>query len=157
MKVGIFSLGLDTYWDQFDQLLDHLNGYHREIRDRIASMEVEVVDAGMVDCPEKADGAATLFKQEDVEVIFLFFVLTDLLDLLHGIAVEDDGVRSLFEMVSRVFIDKLKTWNSFIGFGSLFVETASYWAEESRNGSVNRVMVHLILSVRAQGLHHILV
>jgi L-arabinose isomerase len=72
MKAGIFSIGLDTYWPQFDGLLDNLNGYHDEIRNRIAGMGIELVDAGMVDCPEKASGAASFFKQEDVEVIFLF-------------------------------------------------------------------------------------
>ena len=72
MKAGIFSIGLDTYWPQFDGLLDNLNGYHAQIRDRIAGMGVELVDAGMVDKVEKASGAAKLFKQEDVEVIFLF-------------------------------------------------------------------------------------
>jgi len=72
MKVGIFSIGLETYWSQFPELLEHLNRYHREIRDRIAEMGTEVVDAGMVDCPEKADGAARLFQQNDVEMIFLF-------------------------------------------------------------------------------------
>jgi L-arabinose isomerase len=72
MKAGIFSIGLDTYWGQFDGLLDNLNGYHAEIRDRIAGMGVDMVDAGMVDNPEKAGGAARLFKTEDVEVIFLF-------------------------------------------------------------------------------------
>ena len=36
MKAGILSIGLDTYWAQFDGLLDNLNGYHAEIRDRIA-------------------------------------------------------------------------------------------------------------------------
>ncbi|MBX7259962.1 MAG: arabinose isomerase, partial [Candidatus Hydrogenedentes bacterium] len=72
MKAGIFSIGLDTYWAQFDGLLDNLNGYHREIRDRIAQMGVEMVDAGMVDNPEKARHAAALFKREDAEIIFLF-------------------------------------------------------------------------------------
>ena len=72
MKIGIFSIGLDTYWDQFEELLGHLNGYHAQIRDRVAGMGVEVVDAGMVDCPQKASAAAALFKAEDVELIFLF-------------------------------------------------------------------------------------
>lgn len=72
MKAGIFSIGLDTYWPQFDGLLDNLNGYHAQIRDRIAGMGIELVDAGMVDNVEKASGAAKLFKQQDVEVIFLF-------------------------------------------------------------------------------------
>jgi L-arabinose isomerase len=72
MKAGVFSIGLDTYWAQFDGLLDNLNGYHAQIRDRIAGMGIEVVDGGMVDNPEKAGGAAALFKKEDVEIIFLF-------------------------------------------------------------------------------------
>jgi len=63
MKAGIFSIGLDTYWDQFDGLLDNLNGYHAQIRDRIAGMGAEMVDAGMVDNVGKAAAAADLFKK----------------------------------------------------------------------------------------------
>ena len=72
MKAGIFSIGLDTYWPQFDGLLDNLNGYHAEIHDRIADMGTELVDGGMVDNVEKAHEVSALFKKEDVEVIFLF-------------------------------------------------------------------------------------
>jgi L-arabinose isomerase len=72
MKIGLFSIGLDTYWDQFDGLLDNLNAYHAQIHDRIGAMGVEVIDAGMVDNPNKAQEAADLFKHEDVEMIFLF-------------------------------------------------------------------------------------
>ena len=72
MKAGIFSIGLDTYWPQFDGLLDNLNGYHAEIRDRIGGMGIELVDAGMVDNVEKAHEVSALFKKEDVEIIFLF-------------------------------------------------------------------------------------
>lgn len=72
MKIGLFSIGLDTYWGQFDGLLDRLTGYHNEIRDRIEAMGVDVTDAGMVDHVDKAGAAAQLFKQEDVEIIFLF-------------------------------------------------------------------------------------
>lgn len=72
MKAGIFSIGLDTYWPQFDGLLDKLLGYHKEIATRIDSMGVELVDGGMVDSEARASEVATLFKQHDVEVIFLF-------------------------------------------------------------------------------------
>ena len=34
MKAGLFSIGLDTYWAQFDGLLDKLNGYQNQIRAR---------------------------------------------------------------------------------------------------------------------------
>ncbi len=72
MKAGVFSIGLDTYWPQFAGLLDDLTGYHAQIRDRIAAMDVGIVDAGMVDNVERAHEAAALFKREDVEAIFLF-------------------------------------------------------------------------------------
>lgn len=72
MRIGLFSIGLDTYWPQFEGLLENLTGYHEFIRKRIAAMEVEVVDAGMVDSPHKARQAADLFKTGDVDMIFLF-------------------------------------------------------------------------------------
>jgi L-arabinose isomerase len=72
MKIGLFSIGLDTYWDQFDGLLDNLKGHHAEIHERIGAMGVDVVDAGMVDSPNNARLGADLFKREDVEMIFLF-------------------------------------------------------------------------------------
>lgn len=75
MKVGFFAIGLDTYWPQFDGLLDNLNGYHDQIKSQIVKIgqdDVEVIDAGMVDNPEKAQIAASLFKHEGVDIIFLF-------------------------------------------------------------------------------------
>jgi len=72
MKAGLFSIGLDTYWPQFDGLRDRLNAYHAQIGDRLSGMGVEMVDAGMVDNVEKAGAAASRFRQEEVEIIFLF-------------------------------------------------------------------------------------
>jgi L-arabinose isomerase len=72
MKAGIFSIGLDTYWPQFAGLRENLNGYHAQIRDRISGMGLEMVDAGMVDNVAKAAAAASLFRKEEVEIIFLF-------------------------------------------------------------------------------------
>lgn len=72
MKTGLFSIGLDTYWPQFHGLLDNLNGYHDHISDKLQDMGARLVDAGMVDTPEKAQEAAKLFKTEDVDIIFLF-------------------------------------------------------------------------------------
>ncbi|MBK5196491.1 MAG: L-fucose/L-arabinose isomerase family protein, partial [Proteiniphilum sp.] len=71
-KVGLFSVGLDTYWEQFDSLLTNLNGYHREIKKKMEQPGVEVVDAGMVDNRDKATAAIELFNRNQVELIFLF-------------------------------------------------------------------------------------
>src|SRR5215831_18115168 len=71
-KVGIFGIGLETYWPQFDGLLDRLNGYQSQIAERLRDFGVDLVDAGMVDNPEKARAAASLFRRQEVELIFLY-------------------------------------------------------------------------------------
>ena len=71
-KVGLFGIGLDTYWSQFDGLLENLFSYQETIKSKIAGYGIEVVDAGMVDNPEKARIAADLLKKNDVELVFLY-------------------------------------------------------------------------------------
>ena len=71
-KVGLFGIGLDTYWGQFDGLLDNLKKYQEQIRTRIAGFGVEVIDAGMVDNPVKAREIADYLKSQDVEIVFLY-------------------------------------------------------------------------------------
>ncbi|HEY3371962.1 MAG TPA: L-fucose/L-arabinose isomerase family protein [Prolixibacteraceae bacterium] len=71
-KVGLFGIGLDTYWPQFEGLLDHLKEYQEQIRNRISGFGVQVIDAGMVDNPVKASEAADYLKSQDVEIVFLY-------------------------------------------------------------------------------------
>ena len=71
-KVGLFGIGLDTYWGQFDGLLDHLKEYQEIISTRITGYDVEVIDAGMVDNPIKAREASEFLKKEDIEIVFLY-------------------------------------------------------------------------------------
>jgi L-arabinose isomerase len=72
IRIGLFGIGLDTYWNQFDGLLANLKKYQQQIKEKIESFGVEVIDAGMVDNSEKAEKTADLFKTEDVELIFLY-------------------------------------------------------------------------------------
>lgn len=72
IKVGLFGIGLDTYWGQFNGLLNNLTGYQKKIKNRIAALGAEVIDAGMVDNPEKAQSAAAFLKSSDVEIVFLY-------------------------------------------------------------------------------------
>ncbi|MDD3787107.1 MAG: L-fucose/L-arabinose isomerase family protein [Petrimonas sp.] len=71
-KVGLFSVGLDTYWGQFGSLLNNLKGYHSQIKSKIESFGAEVVDAGMVDNIDKAKSTAVLLSNSNVDLIFLF-------------------------------------------------------------------------------------
>lgn len=72
VKVGLFGIGLDTYWSQFDGLMDKLKSYQNRIKHKISDFQAEVIDAGMVDNPEKAQDAANLFRREDVELVFVY-------------------------------------------------------------------------------------
>ena len=72
IKAGLFGVGLDTYWAQFDGLLDNLKKYQGQIKNRIEHFGVEVIDGGMVDNPVKAREAADLFRTSDIEVLFLY-------------------------------------------------------------------------------------
>ena len=71
-RIGLFGIGLDTYWPQFAGLKHRLTGYQKQIGKRLQSYGVEVVDAGLVDNPTKARTAAALFRREAVEIIFLY-------------------------------------------------------------------------------------
>jgi L-arabinose isomerase len=72
IKVGLFGIGLETYWAQFDGLRDNLKNYQEQIKNRITGFGIEVADAGMVDNPVKAREAADFLKSQDVEIVFLY-------------------------------------------------------------------------------------
>ena len=71
IKVGLFGIGLDTYWPQFEGLLERLEGYQQQIATNIEAFGAEVVNVGLVDSPEKARETATVLKKEDVDLLFL--------------------------------------------------------------------------------------
>jgi L-arabinose isomerase len=72
VRAGLFGIGLDTYWPQFDGLLNRLTGHQKQIATKLRGCGVQLVDAGMVDNAEKADAAASLFRRKEVEIIFLY-------------------------------------------------------------------------------------
>lgn len=71
-KVGLFAIGLDTYWDQFEGLYDRLKGYKQIIKDKIEERGGNVVDAGLIDTSEEARKAGDILKKNNVDVVFLY-------------------------------------------------------------------------------------
>ena len=51
LRVGLFSIGLDTYWPQFKGLKPRLEGYVRVVEKKLARDGVEVVNLGLIDNP----------------------------------------------------------------------------------------------------------
>lgn len=72
LKVGLFGIGLETYWDQFEGLKDRLIGYTNSIAAKLLDRDTEIVNLGLIDTPEKALAAGHAFRRADVDLIFLF-------------------------------------------------------------------------------------
>ncbi|WP_157207778.1 arabinose isomerase [Mariniflexile maritimum] len=72
IKVGLFGIGLDTYWSQFDGLLQRLEGYQKQIADKMQTFGAEVINVGLIDSPVKAREAADELKKNDVDMVFLY-------------------------------------------------------------------------------------
>lgn len=70
--IGLFGIGLDTYWPQFQGLEDRLKGYLTTVAQRLARPGIRIVNLGLVDTPEKAFAAGHQFRQADVDLIFLY-------------------------------------------------------------------------------------
>ena len=72
VKTGLFGIGLETYWEQFNGLLERLKNYQKQLADKMAQFGADVVDAGMVDSPEKVVDAGNYLKTHDVDIVFLY-------------------------------------------------------------------------------------
>jgi L-arabinose isomerase len=71
-RIGVFGIGLAAYWPQFPGLKERLEGYQREVEQRIASFDAEVISAGLVDAAPAADAAGSLFASSDLQLIVCY-------------------------------------------------------------------------------------
>lgn len=69
-RIGIFAVAHNTYFGQFEGLLENLLGYHKDLCDMVKENEVEVIDFGMIDTSEKAYAAVPEILAANVDVLF---------------------------------------------------------------------------------------
>jgi len=72
LKVGLFGIGLDTYWPQFEGLENRLIGYLDQVAGKLNNYGAEVLNLGLIDNAEKAFTAGHDFRKGDVDIIFLY-------------------------------------------------------------------------------------
>jgi L-arabinose isomerase len=72
VRIGLFGIGLNTYWPQFEGLRERLEGYLTGIAGKMEKFNIEVVNAGLVDNSDGARHTAELFQKNRVEAIFLY-------------------------------------------------------------------------------------
>ncbi len=68
-RVGVFGIGLDTYWPQFAGLKERIEGYQRRVEERVAALGGEVVSAGLVDSAQAARAAGERFASAQVDLV----------------------------------------------------------------------------------------
>ncbi|HBC80155.1 MAG TPA: arabinose isomerase [Bacteroidales bacterium] len=71
LKIGLFGIGLDAYWPQFEGLKERLEGYLEYVGRKLESYDAGIVNLGLIDNPVSALEAGHKFKQADVDIIFL--------------------------------------------------------------------------------------
>jgi len=71
LRIGLFGIGLEAYWPQFEGLKERLEGYVGTVASQLERPDIEVVNLGLIDSPEKAMRAGHDFRRADVDVIFL--------------------------------------------------------------------------------------
>jgi len=72
LKIGLFGIGLDAYWQQFDGLKERLEGYLTVVNNKLSAIHPEIINLGLIDTAEKAFDAGSRFRKEDVDLIFLY-------------------------------------------------------------------------------------
>ena len=70
-RIGLFGVGLDTYWPQFPGLKTRLESYLAQVHHQLKRPGVEIVNLGLIDSVPKAFEAGHRFRREDVDLIFL--------------------------------------------------------------------------------------
>jgi L-arabinose isomerase len=68
-RVGVFGIGLEAYWPQFDGLRERCAGYQRRVEERVAGLGADVVSAGLVDTAQAARAAGDRFAAAGVDLV----------------------------------------------------------------------------------------
>jgi L-arabinose isomerase len=71
LNVGLFSIGLDTYWPQFPGLRERLAESTERVARKLEASQVQVTNVGLIDTPERSVAAGHELRKADVDLIFL--------------------------------------------------------------------------------------
>ena len=68
-RIGVYSTGLNAYWEQFPGLLGCLTEYNSFIAGKLSGLG-DVFNFGMVDTEEKGREAGEYFSKNSVDIVF---------------------------------------------------------------------------------------
>ncbi len=71
-KIGLFAIGLEAYWPQFDGLRNRLETNLNTVEAELTAIYPDVINLGLVDNTDKAFDAGARFRRESVDLIFIY-------------------------------------------------------------------------------------
>jgi L-arabinose isomerase len=72
LRVGLCGIGLDAYWPQFDGLQSRLEGYVRQVGERLKEAGAVVENLGLVDTPQRGREAGHACRRTDVDLLVIY-------------------------------------------------------------------------------------
>jgi len=72
LQLGLFGIGLDAYWEQFEGLKKRLESHLETIHGKLKAFHPEIINLGLIDTTEKAFEAGRVFRRNDVDLLFLY-------------------------------------------------------------------------------------
>ena len=70
IRIGIFGVGYDKYWEQFPGLYEELMQKQEKFIQKIHDKRAEIVDFGMIDSPPKAYEIVKKIESANLDLIF---------------------------------------------------------------------------------------
>lgn len=71
--IGLFGIGLETYWPQFDGLKHQLEGYLQCVEKKLHQQnDIKLINAGLVDNNTQADTVAEYFADNKIDALILY-------------------------------------------------------------------------------------
>jgi L-arabinose isomerase len=72
LNIGLCGIGLDAYWPQFEGLRPRLEGYVRQVEDRLKGTESTVLNLGLVDTAQRGREAGHACRRADVDLLVVY-------------------------------------------------------------------------------------
>jgi L-arabinose isomerase len=72
LRVGLCGIGLDAYWPQFEGLQARLEGYVRQVGERMEKAGAAVDVLGMVDTPQRGRQAGHACRRADIDLLVVY-------------------------------------------------------------------------------------
>ncbi|SFZ93583.1 L-arabinose isomerase [Flaviramulus basaltis] len=69
-RIGVFGVGYDVYWGQFDGLLDELMQKQEVFLQKLSKKSATIVDFGMIDNPKKAYEKVKEIQSANLDLVF---------------------------------------------------------------------------------------